>query len=350
MTSDIFISYSRHDSKEANEIALQIKQRLHIDCWIDRNGIESGCEFSEVLIKAISDCKIFLFLYSENSAKSEWTRKELNFAQKKQKKIVMLKLNSLLRLDDWFEFSFGNLDYKSYQDKEQFEKLLKDIYKWINSNIIFEDGYYEGEILNGKPHNEGARYWNNGDSYVGYWENGLKSGFGTYKFSKGDTYIGEFKNDKPNGQGTYYFSNGKIYTGTFQNGRPARKSNTTSRFHQENKQKISYDNGYYEGNIKNNTKHGLGSYHWNDGTKYYGDWKNDIMEGAGTCFYSNGDKYSGNWKNNKKSGNGTYYYSNNEKFQGEWRNNRRHGYGTYYNSDGSIRIVGTWKDDKYEMT
>lgn len=86
MTSDIFISYSRHDSKEANEIALQIKQRLHIDCWIDRNGIESGCEFSEVLIKAISDCKIFLFLYSENSAKSEWTRKELNFAQKNRKK------------------------------------------------------------------------------------------------------------------------------------------------------------------------------------------------------------------------------------------------------------------------
>eukprot|EP01031_Cornospumella_fuschlensis_P024823 gene24823-29997_t len=37
----------------------------------------------------------------------------------------------------------------------------------------------------------------------------------------------------------------------------------------------------YEGDLKNNKKHGKGVYTWANGDKYDGDWKDDFMHGSG---------------------------------------------------------------------
>ena len=60
----------------------------------------------------------------------------------------------------------------------------------------------------------------NGDSYHGLWDNGIKKHFGKYTFSNGDVYMGQFANDKPNGHGKKEFSiSGNIYEGNWIDGK-----------------------------------------------------------------------------------------------------------------------------------
>jgi hypothetical protein len=38
---------------------------------------------------------------------------------------------------------------------------------------------------------------------------------------------------------------------------------------------------------------------------YEGDWKNDKRHGKGSLSYNNGDRYEGEWKDNLRDGEGT---------------------------------------------
>ena len=51
-------------------------------------------------------------------------------------------------------------------------------------------------------------------------------------------------------------------------------------------------------------------------------------------------------KNNKKHGQGTFTYPDGGKYVGEWQYNKKHGQGEYTFPDGS-KNVGKFKDDKY---
>jgi len=53
--------------------------------------------------------------------------------------------------------------------------------------------------------------------YVGEYENGKYSGYGTCYFNNGDTYVGEWKNAMFNGIGTYINKNGSRKVGYFKN-------------------------------------------------------------------------------------------------------------------------------------
>lgn len=55
----------------------------------------------------------------------------------------------------------------------------------------------------------------NGNSYIGEYKEGLKEGFGTYN-NKDNTYIGEFTKDKNFGQVKLTLSNSMLYDGNFE--------------------------------------------------------------------------------------------------------------------------------------
>ncbi|UJR29289.1 hypothetical protein I4U23_010503 [Adineta vaga] len=86
---------------------------------------------------------------------------------------------------------------------------------------------------------------------------------------------------------------------------------------------ISYPNrNRYEGEVKNEKKHGQGTLYYANGGKYKGNWENDLRHGYGINTWQNGDRYEGNWTNNRRSGQGTFYYANGEIRSCEWRNGR----------------------------
>ena len=50
---NIFVSYSRKDKERVKLFVDDIHARTNAQCWIDWDGIESGSQFTDVIIKAL---------------------------------------------------------------------------------------------------------------------------------------------------------------------------------------------------------------------------------------------------------------------------------------------------------
>jgi len=130
----------------------------------------------------------------------------------------------------------------------------------------------------------------------------------TDSISKGTIYEGEFKNGTPHGFGTFIFPNVGRYTGQLVDG------------HQE----------------------GYGTFTDAQGNEYVGDFKNGHPHGNGSVLENNGGKYMGTYIDGKRHGRGTYTYPNGDKYVGEFKNGVHEGQGTFTNSKG--KIVGEFRD------
>ena len=60
------------------------------------------------------------------------------------------------------------------------------------------DGIYEGEFCDDTYSGFGKWSWNNGDSYIGDWVNGIPFGFGNLNMANGKVYSGDFSPEKEN--------------------------------------------------------------------------------------------------------------------------------------------------------
>ena len=141
MSEKVFISYKRVDKDRVFAIKDFIEKGLGGDvdgknyCWIDLEGIESDAQFANVIIRAINRADIFLFMYS--SAHSEivnfdkdWTVREINFAEKKDKRIVFVNIDGSA-LSDWFALLFGTKQQVDGTDEEALQRLCNDMRKWL---------------------------------------------------------------------------------------------------------------------------------------------------------------------------------------------------------------------------
>lgn len=99
---DVFISYSRQDYVDDNNIVIPnnpisaIKELLsknNISYWFDEEGIYHGDNFAEKIAANIEKSAILLFLSSVNSNASKWTSKEIAAATEWKKKIIPVRLD-----------------------------------------------------------------------------------------------------------------------------------------------------------------------------------------------------------------------------------------------------------------
>lgn len=146
---DIFISYKRKDKEKVFAIKDYIEKNVGVSCWIDLDGIESDAQFANVIIKAINDAQVFLFMYSASHVEiddfdSDWTVREINFAQKRKKRIVFINIDGT-PLTDWFEFTFGTKQQVDATSDIAKHKLCNDLRKWLkiksNNPCISGDKY-----------------------------------------------------------------------------------------------------------------------------------------------------------------------------------------------------------------
>jgi hypothetical protein len=130
----IFISYKRTNKEKVFPIVKQIEEHLGIKCWVDLDGIESSAQFASVICKAIDVADVVLFMHSfvhlDIDFESDWTIKELNYAQAKKKRIVLVKLDSA-PLDNIFLMDYGSMNNIDSTDPVQLSKLISDLRIWL---------------------------------------------------------------------------------------------------------------------------------------------------------------------------------------------------------------------------
>lgn len=112
---DVFISYSRKNTSDADEIC-ELLAHEKLSYFIDRQGIPGGSEFPTVLADAINNCGIFICLMSEDSVVSKFCQQELQYAVDK-------------KLDNDIIIVFKDNDFKEslYRIIENNEKYIQKI-------------------------------------------------------------------------------------------------------------------------------------------------------------------------------------------------------------------------------
>ncbi len=149
----------------------------------------------------------------------------------------------------------------------------------------FGKGLYRGEFLNGKFHGRGRLEvpisFLEKSIYVGDWDEGIRSGRGTYWNGKGNLYIGEWRDDKRNGHGSYFF------------GLPRWEENKHTEYW------LSENVENYTGNFVNDHYQGRGTYRWPNGQRYEGGFFASKKHGPGTFFYSTGTRRNQVWEYGK---------------------------------------------------
>lgn len=141
----IFISYKRQDKDIVFPVVDEIRQKTGIDCWIDLEGIESGDQFQNVIIDAIDNADIVVFMLSKNfiapyrdektgkidPKKQTFPEKEVMYALRHGKRLLPISIDGTSVFDcKWLEFNCSGLDCINWNDVVQHDKLIKNFKQW----------------------------------------------------------------------------------------------------------------------------------------------------------------------------------------------------------------------------
>ena len=110
MQYDVFISYSRKDIAAAETLCRALDE-AGVKYWIDRN-MHGSVNFLSEITRYIRNAKAVLFIASDNSAKSEWTQKEILYAIKHKKTIIPYRLGKFhFEENEELDFVFTNVQW-----------------------------------------------------------------------------------------------------------------------------------------------------------------------------------------------------------------------------------------------
>ena len=206
---------------------------------------------------------------------------------------------------------------------------------------------YEGELLEGQRDGRGVCVYHDNRIYQGEWLRDKEHGFGTLwtPDKKRIIYQGEWERGRIHGRGKYY------YYGDDQvdsNRGPQR----TARYEGEFRENLRHGSGLYvlpngstyDGQWQNGAMNGRGVFTWPDGSVYDGDWKDNRRNGNGLLKASDSFVYEGSWVNNTMEGRGSATYPDGQEYHGMWSNGRREGRGTVKFPNGAI-YEGRFRDD-----
>ena len=133
--AQIFISYKRVNKDKVFSLVEKIEREVGCKCWVDLDGIETSIQFASVICRAIDKSDIVLFMHSSAHLtidfETDWTVKELTYAQAKKKRVVLVKLDDT-PLDNIFLMEYGSKNNIDSQDPTQFNKLLNDLRSWLH--------------------------------------------------------------------------------------------------------------------------------------------------------------------------------------------------------------------------
>ena len=103
---DVFISFSTRDTEVAEKVYDYLTQR-DINCWICTRSLKAGDDWAAKITEAISECKIFLIVYSSNAAESNQIPHEIGLASSRSKILIPYRIDDT-PLSGSFEYHLMN--------------------------------------------------------------------------------------------------------------------------------------------------------------------------------------------------------------------------------------------------
>jgi type II secretory pathway pseudopilin PulG len=94
MKFDIFVSYSSKDKLVADAIVAALEGK-NLRCWYAPRDIKPGSKWAESITEAISRCRLFLLIFSQNSNKSSQVLDEISYAISEEKTIIPFRIENL---------------------------------------------------------------------------------------------------------------------------------------------------------------------------------------------------------------------------------------------------------------
>lgn len=147
----------------------------------------------------------------------------------------------------------------------------------------------------------------------------------SYALPNGDRYEGEVRNNKRHGRGVYHFANGDRFEGEFADdqfmGRGA----------------MQFANGdRYEGQFRGTTKQGEGVMTFANKDRYEGQFDENLYHGRGTFTFASGERYSGAYRRGQKHGPGEQLFANKDRYVGPFENDKPQGKGVTHHANGDV--------------
>src|SRR5579864_9371455 len=94
MAHDVFISYSSKDKVIAEAVCGMLEGR-DIRCWIAPRDITPGADWGASIVKAISDCRVMVLIFSAHSNQSEQVKREVERAVFRQRALLPLRIEDV---------------------------------------------------------------------------------------------------------------------------------------------------------------------------------------------------------------------------------------------------------------
>ncbi|KAL3914031.1 MAG: hypothetical protein SGILL_006259, partial [Bacillariaceae sp.] len=180
-------------------------------------------------------------------------------------------------------------------------------------------GMYKGIVEDSRPSGVGTIVYEKNRhpagilEYEGFFDQGIRQGYGRASFGNLDTYHGNWSNGVFEGNGEYTFADGRAYKGVFAKGLP---HDTKGRF-------LWPNNDFFEGTF-DNSRRKSGRFVFNDGSYYDGE------------YFSPDGTYGGNGK----------LVTLMISYEGGFRDGAFHGTGCLRKNCGTVIFDGEWEDGK----
>ncbi len=95
MAHDVFISYSTKD-KPIADAACATLESAGIRCWIAPRDIQPGADWSEALVNAIEEAKLFILVFSSHANESPQVKRELQHAFEAGRLVIPFRVENIL--------------------------------------------------------------------------------------------------------------------------------------------------------------------------------------------------------------------------------------------------------------
>jgi len=90
----VFISYTHEDKRDADKLIADLEAAGHA-CWIDSTAIKGGDEWAKMIAEGINNSYALVPIITERARRSQWMRKEIIWAQKRDVRIIPWALEDL---------------------------------------------------------------------------------------------------------------------------------------------------------------------------------------------------------------------------------------------------------------